>query len=253
MSTENSTPMIRFDHVFKSYGENEVVTDLNAEIRRGEFVTLIGRSGSGKTTALKMVNALIRPDQGMVWVDGKDIAHEDHIMLRRNIGYVIQGTGLFPHMNVWKNIAYVPSLLNKSDKERTRRAVRRLMDVMGLEPEMAERYPSELSGGQQQRVGIARALAASPDILLMDEPFGAVDGITRRMLQDEILRIHRSLHVTILFVTHDIDEAFKLGQRVMIMDRGKLLQFDTPRAIKQHPANHFVAEMAALGHEYSTP
>jgi ABC-type proline/glycine betaine transport systems, ATPase components len=246
MNTKNETSMIRFEGVSKFYGENEVVSNLCAEIHRGEFVTVIGSSGSGKTTALKMVNALIQPDQGAVWVDGENIAQVDHIMLRRHIGYVIQGTGLFPHMNVWKNIAYVPNLLNKSDKERTRRAVSRLMDVMGLEPDMAARYPSELSGGQQQRVGIARALAASPDILLMDEPFGAVDGITRHMLQNEILRIHRDLNVTILFVTHDIDEAFKLGQRVMIMDRGKLLQFSTPAEIQQQPADTFVSALVGL-------
>lgn len=234
---------IRFEHVTKSYGEREILNDFNMEIRRGEFLTIIGSSGSGKTTVLKLINGLISPTFGIIYVDGKDISKEDQTLLRRNIGYVIQGIGLFPHMTVRKNIAYVPSLLNHRDKEKTRRAVERLIDVVGLEQEMLDRYPSELSGGQRQRVGIARALAANPDILLMDEPFGAVDEITRKMLQNEILRIHEQLGVTIVFITHDIKEALKLGTRVMVMNKGHVEQFDTPDNIRNHPATPFVQEL----------
>ncbi len=234
---------IRFEHVTKSYGEREILNDFNMEIRRGEFLTIIGSSGSGKTTVLKLINGLISPTFGIIYVDGKDISKEDQTLLRRNIGYVIQGIGLFPHMTVRKNIAYVPGLLNHRDKERTRRAVERLIDVVGLEQEMLDRYPSELSGGQRQRVGIARALAANPDILLMDEPFGAVDEITRKMLQNEILQIHKQLGVTIVFITHDIKEALKLGTRVMVMNKGHVEQFDTPDNIRNHPATPFVQEL----------
>ena len=234
---------IRFEHVTKSYGEREILNDFNMEIRRGEFLTIIGSSGSGKTTVLKLINGLISPTFGIIYVDGKDISKEDQTLLRRNIGYVIQGIGLFPHMTVRKNIAYVPGLLNHRDKEKTRRAVERLIDVVGLEQEMLDRYPSELSGGQRQRVGIARALAANPDILLMDEPFGAVDEITRKMLQNEILRIHEQLGVTIVFITHDIKEALKLGTRVMVMNKGHVEQLDTPDNIRNHPATPFVQEL----------
>lgn len=234
---------IRFEHVTKSYGEREILNDFNMEIRRGEFLTIIGSSGSGKTTVLKLINGLISPTFGIIYVDGKDISKEDQTLLRRNIGYVIQGIGLFPHMTVRKNIAYVPGLLNHRDKEKTRRAVERLIDVLGLEQEMLDRYPSELSGGQRQRVGIARALAANPDILLMDEPFGAVDEITRKMLHNEILRIHEQLGVTIVFITHDIKEALKLGTRVMVMNKGHVEQFDTPDNIRNHPTTPFVQEL----------
>lgn len=234
---------IRFEHVTKSYGEREILNDFNLEIQRGEFLTIIGSSGSGKTTVLKLINGLISPTFGIIYVDGKDISKEDQTLLRRNIGYVIQGIGLFPHITVRKNIAYVPSLLNHRDKERTRRAVERLIDVVGLEQDMLDRYPSELSGGQRQRVGIARALAANPDILLMDEPFGAVDEITRKMLQNEILRIHDQLGVTIVFITHDIKEALKLGTRVMVMNKGHVEQFDTPDNIRKAPATPFVKEL----------
>lgn len=235
--------IIRYEHVTKNYDARPVLKEFCLDIERGEFLTIIGSSGSGKTTMLKMVNGLIRPDSGAVFVNGDDVAQLDLVQLRRNIGYAIQGAGLFPHMNIWKNIAYVPSLLNKSDKARTCRAVRKLMDVVGLDDDMAARYPSELSGGQQQRVGIARALAASPGILLMDEPFGAVDEITRRMLQDEIRRIHRELEVTILFVTHDIREALILGARVLVMREGEIAQCAAPDTIRNAPADDFVREL----------
>ena len=234
---------IRFEHVTKLYGEREILKDFNLNIRRGEFLTIIGSSGSGKTTVLKLINGLISPTFGIIRVNGKDISKENQTLLRRNIGYVIQGIGLFPHMTIRKNIAYVPSLLNGSDKNRTRAAVERLIKVLGLDQEMLDRYPAELSGGQRQRVGIARALAANPDILLMDEPFGAVDEITRKMLQSEILRIHEQLGVTIVFITHDIKEALKLGTRVLVMNKGNVEQLDTPDNIRTSPATPFVKDL----------
>lgn len=239
---ENKT-IIRFDHVSKSYGENNILHDFSLDIDKGEFLTVIGTSGSGKTTMLKMINGLLSPTLGTIYVDGKDISKENQTLLRRNIGYVIQGIGLFPHMSVKKNIAYVPSLLNGHDKQRTTRAVERLIKVVGLDEEMLERYPAELSGGQRQRVGIARALAANPEILLMDEPFGAVDEITRKMLQNEIARIHKELGVTIIFITHDIKEAMKLGDRILVMDKGNIEQLGKPEDIRKAPATAFVKEL----------
>lgn len=235
--------MIEFKDIRKAYGEKEVIIDFNLVVEKGEFITIVGRSGCGKTTILKMVNGLNVPDEGHIYVNGKDIKNENLIELRRNIGYSIQGTGLFPHMTVGKNIAYVPNLLNKANKKKTKESVDKLMKVVGLEESMLDRYPDELSGGQQQRVGIARALAASPQIMLMDEPFGAVDEITRKMLQDEILRIHSELKVTILFVTHDIKEALKLGTKVLVMDKGEIVQYATPDDIINNPANKFVKEL----------
>lgn len=239
---ENKT-IIRFEHVSKSYGEHHILSDFCLDIDKGEFLTVIGSSGSGKTTMLKMINGLLSPTLGTIYVDGKDISKENQTLLRRNIGYVIQGIGLFPHMSVKKNIAYVPSLLNGHDKQRTARAVERLIKVVGLDEEMLERYPAELSGGQRQRVGIARALAANPEILLMDEPFGAVDEITRKLLQNEIARIHKELGVTIVFITHDIKEAMKLGDRVLVMDKGKIEQLGNPEEINEAPATAFVKEL----------
>ena len=226
---------------------DEYWTDESPFVKGGsvEFDCFPLSSGCGKTTLLKMINGLLIPDKGTVFVQGRDISKTDLIALRRNIGYAIQGVGLFPHMTVRKNIAYVPSLLNKQNRQKTEAAVSRLVKIVGLDESLLERYPSELSGGQQQRVGIARSLAAAPDILLMDEPFGAVDEITRRMLQDEIMRIHRELGVTIVFITHDIREALKLGSRVAVMDHGGLVQIDTPENIRKHPATDFVKELVS--------
>lgn len=242
-TTTTSNVAIEYRDICKSYGEKSVLEHLDLKIPRGEFVTMIGSSGSGKTTALKMVNRLIEPTSGDVLVDGHNVRNADPIQLRRNIGYAIQGSVLFPHMTVEENISYVPNLLNKRDHERTRKAVRTWMDIVGLPDDLLERYPSELSGGQQQRVGIARALAASPDILLMDEPFGAVDEITRGQLQAEIARIHRETGITVMFVTHDIAEALRLGTRVLVLDAGKVQQYSAPEEILARPATAFVEQL----------
>lgn len=220
-----------------------IIDNLNLSVEKGEFVTIIGSSGCGKTTALKMINGLIEPTDGDILVDGENIKDKDITGLRRNIGYAIQGSVLFPHMTVEKNISYVPNLLNKKDKEKTRKAVSKWMKIVGLDEEIKDRYPSELSGGQQQRVGIARALAASPEILLMDEPFGAVDEITREQLQTELKRIYEQTGITVLFVTHDISEALKLGTRVLVMDKGRVQQYDRPEEILRNPATEFVAQL----------
>ena len=200
---------IEFKNIKKAYGSQVILENFDFSVEKGEFVTIIGSSGSGKTTVLKMANGLVKADAGDIFINGENIRDKDMIELRRNIGYAIQGSVLFPHMTVEQNISYVPNLLNKKDKKRTREALGKWMEIVGLEEELKERYPAELSGGQQQRVGIARALAASPDILLMDEPFGAVDEITRGQLQNELQRIYAQTHITILFVTHDISEAQK--------------------------------------------
>lgn len=234
---------IEFKNIKKSYGENTAVNNFNLAVEKGEFVTVIGSSGCGKTTVLKMVNGLIAPTDGDVFVNGENIKDKNLVDLRRNIGYSIQSSVLFPHMTVEKNISYVPNLINKRDKAKTRAAVSKWMKIVGLDEDIRGRYPSELSGGQQQRVGIARALAASPSILLMDEPFGAVDEITRTQLQGEIKRIHRQTGITVLFVTHDISEALKLGTRVLVMNGGKIEQYDTPKNILQHPATDFVSQL----------
>lgn len=236
-------PIIEFKNIKKAYGETIILDQFNLEIEKGEFITMIGSSGSGKTTILKMINGLILPNEGSVFVEGKDISKEDQIQLRRNIGYSIQGNVLFPHLNVEENISYVPNLLNKKDKARTKKAVDKWMDIVGLSLELKSHYPRELSGGQQQRVGIARSLAASPEILLMDEPFGAVDEITRRTLQKEIKDIHKKTGITILFITHDITEALLLGTKVLILSEGKIQQFDSPENILKNPSNDFVRSL----------
>lgn len=237
--------IIEYQHVFMSYTKEPFIEDFSLSIDKGEFVTIIGRSGCGKTTILKMVNGLIQPQQGIIKVHEKNIHKDNLINLRRNIGYAIQGSVLFPHMSVEKNISYVPRLLNGKDKQKTQQAVHKWMKIVGLDESLKERYPSELSGGQQQRVGIARALAASPDILLMDEPFGAVDEISRWSLQKEIKRIHQQTDMTILFVTHDIREALNLGTKVLVMKDGHIEQYASPKDILEHPASAFVRELVS--------
>ncbi|EDN78521.1 ABC transporter ATP-binding protein [Mediterraneibacter gnavus] len=235
--------MIRFEHVNKSFGNEQVLIDFNLEIPEGEFLTVIGCSGCGKTTMLRMINGLHTPDSGRVLVQEKNVAETDLIALRRSIGYVIQNKGLFPHMTVSENITYVPVISGKKDKLENRRLAVRLLKTVGLPEEMADRYPLELSGGQQQRVGIARALAADAKILLMDEPFRALDEITKRAMQNEMLSLQKQLHMTIVFITHDIQEAMKLGDRVLVMEKGRIAQLGTPREIQEHPADDFVREL----------
>lgn len=236
---------VAFEHVSKQFGDAIAVDDVNLAIAEGMFVTIIGSSGCGKTTLLKMVNALVMPDEGEVLVHGHATSNADPIGLRRNIGYAIQGSVLFPHLTVEQNIAYVPTLLNSGDEDRTEAAVKKWMDIIGLPRDIMDRYPAELSGGQAQRVGIARALAASPDILLADEPFSAVDAITRASLQDEIKRIHEQTGITVLFVTHDIDEALDLGDRVLVMEAGRAVQFAPPEEILRAPATEFVNRLVS--------
>lgn len=234
---------IRFEHVTVRYGEHQALNDFDFAIGTGEFLTIIGRSGCGKTSALRLINGLNSPDEGKVYVHGEDVSKTDLIRLRRSIGYAIQEVGLFPHMNVRDNIAYVPSLSKMWTKAESREHTTSLLETVGLDPEIAKRYPHELSGGQRQRVGIARALAAKPDILLMDEPFGSVDEITRRSLQTEILRLHKKLGITIVFVTHDINEAILLGSRMLVMDAGRAVQTGDPSYIREHPVNEFVRQL----------
>lgn len=246
MNTVTNTEMnieIEFKDIKKIYGEKVVMEHFSLQVRKGEFVTIIGSSGCGKTTALKMVNGLIRPDAGDILIHGENIRDKDQTRLRRGIGYAIQGSVLFPHMTVEQNISYVPSLLNGRDRARTKAAVSKWMKIVGLDEELKERYPAELSGGQQQRVGIARALAASPEILLMDEPFGAVDEITRGQLQEELLRIYRETGITVLFVTHDIGEALKLGTKVLVLDQGEIQQYAPPAELLSRPATPFVEQL----------
>ncbi|GAA3493558.1 betaine/proline/choline family ABC transporter ATP-binding protein [Streptomyces prasinosporus] len=224
------------------------VDDVHMEIGAGETVIFVGPSGCGKSTTLKMINRLIEPTGGRILIDGRDVTRMDPVRLRRKIGYAIQASGLFPHMTVAQNIALVPRML-RWPAARVRTRVEEMLDLVGLDPgEFHDRYPRQLSGGQQQRVGVARALAADPPVLLMDEPFGAVDPITRDHLQDELIRLQRELHKTIVFVTHDFDEAIKLGDRIAVLrERSHIAQFDTPEAILTNPADDFVAGFVGAG------
>lgn len=236
---------IEFKNVSKQFKESTsiAVDNVSLTIEHGEFITILGSSGCGKTTLLKMINRLYDPQKGTIEFFGKDISNTDPVAFRRKIGYVIQQAGLFPHMTIAGNIATVPRIL-KWPKVTIDARVDELLKLVDLEPsEFRNRYPAQLSGGQQQRVGLARALAANPDVMLLDEPFGAIDAITRINLQDELLKIYRASKKTYLFVTHDITEAFKLGSRVLIMDKGKIQQFDTPQNIAKNPANDFVISL----------
>jgi len=236
--------MIRLERVTKRFPGGQVaVRELTIEFHTGQLTMLVGPSGCGKTTTLKMINRLIEPTEGRILHDDQDVTHIDPVVLRLRMGYVIQNVGLFPHMNIADNVATVPRLL-RWDKERIRRRVNDLLELVGLEPtQFAHRFPHQLSGGQRQRVGVARALGADPPVLLMDEPFGAIDRIARERLQNEFLRIQREVRKTVVFVTHDIDEAIKLGDRIAIMNAGRLEQYDTPAAILAKPASDLVIDL----------
>ncbi|MEQ6378722.1 ABC transporter ATP-binding protein [Bacillaceae bacterium S4-13-58] len=235
--------MIEFDHVTKIYGGDvKAIDDINLTVNDGEFVILLGPSGCGKTTLLRMVNQLEELSDGNIRVQGKSVKELDRIEMRRNIGYVIQSNGLFPNMTIEDNTMVVPNLM-KWDRIDKRKRFNYLMDLIGLNPdEFRNRYPHELSGGQQQRIGVARALAADPPVMLMDEPFGALDPIIRNRIQDEFLGIQQEVKKTILFVSHDIDEAVKMGDRIALLRGGKIMQYDTPTEILNHPKNGFVSE-----------
>ena len=230
--------MIQFEHVSKSYGKTPVLKDLNFTIPDGQFVVLIGPSGCGKTTTMKMINRLLEPDSGTIRIDGQDIHSQDKVELRRHIGYVIQQIGLFPNMTVAQNICVVPKLL-KYDKSKCDAIVQDLLKMVGME-QYANKYPSELSGGQQQRIGVLRALAASPPIVLMDEPFSALDPMTREVLQDEVKNIQQKLGKTIVFVSHDMGEALKLADIIIFMSEGQIVQMASPEEMLEHPANDLV-------------
>lgn len=234
--------LIRFENVDKSYENGmKIIDNLNFTINSGEFITLIGKSGSGKTTMLKLINGLIKPNSGKIFIKNKEINEWDIIELRRSIGYVIQQIGLFPHMTIQDNIEYVLNIKKESKEVRKSRA-EELIELVGLTQDYLKKYPRELSGGQKQRIGVARALASNPDIILMDEPFGAVDEITRRTLQDEILKLQENLKKTIVFVTHDIEEAFKLGSSIVLFDNGKIVQAGTREEMLFNPKNQFVED-----------
>jgi osmoprotectant transport system ATP-binding protein len=244
----NAAAAVEFRHVTKRFDPRErggaaAVDDLSLAVPPGEICVLVGPSGCGKTTTLKMVNRLVEPTSGQVLLDGEDVTRVDAVALRRRIGYVIQQIGLFPHQTIGENVATVPRLL-QWPRERIARRVDELLELVGLDPgRMAARYPAQLSGGERQRVGVARALAAEPPVLLMDEPFGAVDPIVRARLQDEFLRIQRHLRTTVLFVTHDIDEAIKVGDRVAVfMEGGRVAQYSPPAELLAHPASDYVAQ-----------
>ena len=236
---------IRFENVTKQYANaaRPAVDSVSCDVDEGSFVVLLGPSGCGKTTLLKMVNRLYEPTSGTIYLGQQDIREMDATTLRRQIGYVIQQIGLFPHMTVAQNVGIVPDLLNW-EPERIRQRVDELLALVDLPPdEYRDRYPSQMSGGQRQRVGVARALAGDPDVILMDEPFGAIDAITRTGLQDELIKLQRKLKKTILFVTHDVEEALRLADKIIILKDGRIVQYDTPFNILSHPANQFVYDL----------
>ena len=240
LNKERGYSMIRFEHVTKQYGDNVILNDLNFEIEEGKFVILIGPSGCGKTTTLKMINRLIDPNSGHIYIDDKDINTIDKPALRRSIGYVIQQIGLFPNMTVAQNISVVPRLL-KYPKEKCDQIVHELLEMVNMPYEQyAHKYPSEMSGGQQQRIGVLRALAASPPIVLMDEPFGALDPMTRTVLQEEVKKLQRKLNKTIIFVTHDMEEAISLADVIIFMDKGEIAQIASPEEMLRNPANDLI-------------
>ncbi|KAL1110071.1 hypothetical protein AAG570_014051 [Ranatra chinensis] len=244
--------MINFVNISKSFKDKAVLSDVNLHIEKGELVSIIGASGCGKTTMLRMINRLLEPTGGKILIKGEEISRTDKIELRRNIGYVIQQTGLFPHMTVQENIEIIPKLQKVGEKELADKTCA-LMEMIGLSSELLSRYPSELSGGQQQRVGVARAFAIDPEIILMDEPFSALDPITRGSLQDELVNLYAKYGKTVVFVTHDMDEAIKISDRICIMSGGRIIQYGTPEEILRKPADRFVEEFVGKKRLWSSP
>lgn len=235
--------VIEIRNAAAAYGKNEVLRQVSLTVEQGEFVVIIGPSGCGKTTLLKMINGLVVPTEGEVIVHGEQLTECNLVAMRRHIGYAVQGARLFPHLTVEDNICYVPSLMKKMTRKEKDTLTYKMLNMVQLPAELAERFPRQLSGGQKQRVGIARAMAAEPDILLMDEPFGAVDEITRKGLQEELVSLQQRTGITIVFITHDIAEAFKLGSRILIMKDGGILQGGTREELQKHPKDAFVRQL----------
>ena len=245
--------MIEFKNVNKSINGKTILTDINLTIQKGELVVFIGPSGCGKTTTLKMINKLLTPTSGEILINGDKVQDKNTIKLRRNMGYVIQQAGLLPHLTIGDNIGLIPSM-EKMPKEKIKTKVIELLNLVGLDPEeFLNKYPNELSGGQQQRVGVARALVMDPEVILMDEPFSALDPITKNQLQDEIFNIQQNFKKTIIFVTHDMDEALKLADKICIMEDGCVVQFDTPQEILKNPTNDFVRDFVGKNRIWTQP
>ena len=246
--------MIEIKNIVETAGEKVILDDISLTIESGSFVVLIGPSGCGKTTTLKLLNKLIEPTSGEIYIDGKPISKEDPIKLRRNIGYVIQNIGLFPHLTIKENIELIPKLKGDKSEEEISETTERLVKMVGLDPdEFLYKYPTELSGGQQQRIGVIRAIATDADIILMDEPFSALDPITRTQLQEWLYELQQELKKTIIFVTHDMDEALKLADKICIMQGGKIQQYDTAENLLKHPANSFVKDFIGSDRLWSAP
>jgi len=245
--------MVRFENITKSFKNHHVLKKVSFEIPKGQLVAIIGESGCGKTTLLKMINRLIKPTGGAIYIENKNIQTINEVELRRKIGYVIQQTGLFPHMTIRENIELIPSL-EKTDPKVLAENTKKLMEMVGLDCDtFLDRYPTELSGGQQQRVGVARAFATNPEIILMDEPFSALDPITRSDLQDELVQLQIKVKKTIIFVTHDMEEAIKIADRICIMRNGEILQYDTPENILKNPIDEFVSSFVGKNRIWSSP
>lgn len=239
------TKVVELKNIYKKYGNKVILENFNLTLNKGEFLCVVGSSGSGKTTIMRMINGLIIPDGGEVLINEKNIKEENILSLRRKIGYAIQGNALFPHMTIYDNIGYVPKLENKG-KEEIDNIVDNMLNLVDLPKDIKNKYPHELSGGQQQRVGIARAYANKPNILLMDEPFGAVDSITRHNLQKDLKKIHGKNNCTIVFITHDISEALKLSTHILVLNEGKIEQYGTSEEIKNNPKTDFVKNLIEM-------
>lgn len=238
--------LIEILHADAAYGSTEILHDISFRVQAGEFVVIIGSSGCGKTTLLKMINGLVMPEKGEVIVDGQDIRTCDIIAIRRRIGYAVQGARLFGHMTVEDNICYVPALTKHMDKLQKQKLAEEMLELVKLPVQLRKRFPAQLSGGQQQRVGIARAMANRPSILLMDEPFGAVDEITRKDLQRELLQLRERMQLTVIFITHDIAEAVRLAGRIVVMQEGKIIREGTPKELRDNPVEEFVRQLFAI-------